>query len=108
MRMLDIGSFNVQRGPGATVVYMRRGWDFGMQYTLQTMHQDETFMDACDSAGSPDATDADDLYSGPYFQLLDRHTGHVWSRRRTCHEAGMYALGELSVPSVQLHRPCSN
>lgn len=92
-----IGSFAVQQGRGATVVYMRRGWDFGMHYTLQTMHQDETFRDACDSAGSPDAADGEDLFSGPFFQSLDRHTGHVWSRRTSSEDAGMYALGAQSV-----------
>lgn len=83
----------VQCGPGASVVFQRRGWDFGMQYTLQTMHEDDVFRDACEGAAVPDATDPDDLLSGPYFGSLDEMTGGVWSGRPSAHSAGMYALG---------------
>lgn len=85
----------MQRGPGGTVLHQRRGWDFGVHNTLQFLHENDSFEAACESARRPDASDPEDLYSGPYFQNLDRDTGRVWSGRAHSHDAGMYALGVL-------------
>lgn len=71
-----------------------------MHYTLQTMHEDEDFRAACESAGTPDSADPDDLFHGPYFQNLDADTSNVWSLRQSTHDAGMYALGAVSAQAI--------
>lgn len=83
----------VQGGPGSTVAFRRRGWDFGIEDTLQYLHEGDEFTAACQGSWPPDASDPDDIFSGPYFQTLDAITGKVWSQRASCHTAGMYALG---------------
>lgn len=93
----------MQRGPGTSIAFHRRGWDFGMAFTLQSLFEDPDFRDSCEAAGQPNVDDPEDLMHGPYFQSLDSSTGRVWSQRTSSHEAGMYALGALSgSPTVAL------
>lgn len=84
----------MQRGAGRSVGWARRGWDFGVQYVLETLFQDDTFRAAADGYSSKNpGNDPDHLLSGSYFRNIDADTGYTWSRRARSDDCGMYVLG---------------
>lgn len=64
-----------------------------MQFTLESLFEDDSFRDAAAAAHPPNPADPDCLSSGVYFRTLDDTTGCVWSRRSSADKAGMYTLG---------------
>lgn len=70
---------------------------------MRFLFESDEITAACQGCYPPDASNPDDIYSGPYFQTLDDITGKVWSQRTSCHAAGMYALGVAHTDSA-MHR----
>lgn len=84
---------DVQAGPGNTVRYMRRGWDFTMQNVIKWFHEDEDFCAAADAAHPLNFKDPDGLVGNLYMNELDRQCNSCLSRRTKASDAGIYGAG---------------
>lgn len=83
----------VQSGPGDSVRYMRRGWDFTMQNVIKWFHEDKDFCEAAQAAHPLDFNDPNGLVGNMYMHELDRQCNHCLSERSRASDAGIYGIG---------------
>lgn len=74
---------------------VRRGWDFGMQFVLEQLHQDEQFRATVHEAwaAAEDDPDEGDFRNCIYCKSIDELTNNCWSKRVSGESVGLYIVG---------------